>query len=289
MDQKSENGTPTNGNVDDGSGRRDVCRDYLNKICNRGTRCKFYHPPGEGSNAPDAHEKEDFNFCIDFQNQGCYRENCRFVHATAQDVETYRQNGDVSNNLARAIAAVTKKDNINGIPFCKEFQTQRCSRGQRCRYWHVNVEMEKERRRNRQAPPIDHTPYGAPPMPLVRRRPGAELDSWNGPPPSKRFPPFPPKGPPQFYVQQLEQQNAELRRELANARQDLQRERERYDALLSAFNPAAAAQAPVPNQQLPSYGQQPPTAVPPPNQRAAWPVQQSEANEKAPPQWYNNY
>lgn len=48
------------------------------------------------------------------QNQGCFRENCRFVHAPSHDVEAYKATGDVSNTLARAIAAVSKNDNING-------------------------------------------------------------------------------------------------------------------------------------------------------------------------------
>lgn len=39
-----------------------VCRDFLNNICNRGSRCKFYHPPRE-----DIKSKQEYNFCIDHQ------------------------------------------------------------------------------------------------------------------------------------------------------------------------------------------------------------------------------
>ena len=58
----AENGTsPANGVAPDG---RSICRDYLNKICNRGTRCKFYHPPGDN---PNSGREEEFSFCIDYQ------------------------------------------------------------------------------------------------------------------------------------------------------------------------------------------------------------------------------
>lgn len=42
--------------------RDDVCRDFLKNICNRGSRCKFYHPPES-----KARVEEHINFCIDFQ------------------------------------------------------------------------------------------------------------------------------------------------------------------------------------------------------------------------------
>ena len=42
--------------------REDVCRDFLKNICNRGSRCKFYHPPES-----KARVEEHINFCIDFQ------------------------------------------------------------------------------------------------------------------------------------------------------------------------------------------------------------------------------
>lgn len=39
-----------------------TCRDFLNNICNRGSRCKFYHPPRENKKS-----RQDYNFCIDHQ------------------------------------------------------------------------------------------------------------------------------------------------------------------------------------------------------------------------------
>ena len=46
----------------DGEQREDVCRDFLKNICNRGSRCKFYHPPDS-----KARVEEHINFCIDYQ------------------------------------------------------------------------------------------------------------------------------------------------------------------------------------------------------------------------------
>lgn len=56
MTGPASNGKSTNG--------KDICRDYLNKICNRGTRCKFYHPPSEDG---QEQRRDDFSFCIDYQ------------------------------------------------------------------------------------------------------------------------------------------------------------------------------------------------------------------------------
>lgn len=48
--------------------------------------------------------------------------------------------------LARALAALTRNESINGIPICKQFQTGQCSRGRDCRYWHINVDEERRKR-----------------------------------------------------------------------------------------------------------------------------------------------
>ncbi|KAM3723328.1 Zinc finger CCCH domain-containing protein [Dirofilaria immitis] len=129
--------------------QQDICRDFLNNMCNRGSRCKFYHPPSIVRQRASQQTPEgiEYRFCIDYQNSGCHRDNCRYVHAHREDVNRYKMAGEVTLNLAREIAAVYNCDTINGIPFCKGYQTGSCSRGgQRCRYWHINVKEERERR-----------------------------------------------------------------------------------------------------------------------------------------------
>ncbi|KAE9418972.1 hypothetical protein Angca_008119 [Angiostrongylus cantonensis] len=218
--------------------RDDVCRDFLKNICNRGSRCKFYHPSDSKQRTEDM-----INFCIDFQNRGCMRDNCRFVHASREEVERYKHTREVTLPLARAIAAVSQGDTIAGIPVCKEFQSGKCARGaQRCRYWHVNVEEERERRLRGLPPsggPLGR--YGGPPggrysggppggplyglPPLGMRRSGPPLDG----PYEKR------SRMEESRVTELERKNAELSKEVETLKRELQREHERYEDLYALF------------------------------------------------------
>lgn len=71
------------------------------------------------------------------QNVSFYQS--RFIH--------YRRTGEITLELARAVAAVTEHDHINGIPFCKEYLNGKCSRGgNRCRYWHIDKKEERNQR-----------------------------------------------------------------------------------------------------------------------------------------------
>ncbi|VDK49488.1 unnamed protein product [Anisakis simplex] len=255
-----------------GAERDDVCRDFLKNICNRGSRCKFYHPEEvERERAQDSSgSKQEFNFCIDFQNRGCHRENCRFIHAHRDDVERYKSTGEVTLNLARAIAAVHTGDTINGIPFCKEFQTGICSRGSsRCRYWHVNVEEERERRRRHQRglplgpvhmrgaggmpampPPYGYSaPYGAggtPRRPLPYGGGSESYDAMIAAAGVKRarFEAVEAAAASQDYARELERKNAELAKENEGLKRELQRERERYEDLYALFRQRGAGGAP---------------------------------------------
>lgn len=68
MDSKGANGErgggspAANENGAEREQRDDVCRDFLKNICNRGSRCKFYHPADSKQRTEDM-----INFCIDFQ------------------------------------------------------------------------------------------------------------------------------------------------------------------------------------------------------------------------------
>uniref|UniRef100_A0A915AFF4 C3H1-type domain-containing protein n=1 Tax=Parascaris univalens TaxID=6257 RepID=A0A915AFF4_PARUN len=258
-----------------GAEREDVCRDFLKNICNRGSRCKFYHPEEvERERAQKSSgSKQEFNFCIDFQNRGCQRDNCRFVHAHRDDVERYKSTGEVTLNLARAIAAVHTGDTINGIPFCKEFQTGICTRGaSRCRYWHVNVEEERDRRRRQQRglPPLGpahlraagavpalpppygfSSPYGAN---AASRRPipygggGEAYDAMIATAGAKRarYDVSATEAANQDYARELERKNAELAKENEGLKRELQRERERYEDLYALFRQRGTTAQPTP-------------------------------------------
>lgn len=51
-----------------------TCRDFLRNMCTRGKNCRFYHPPEE-----EVNKKSWFTLCLDFQNGGCSRYDCRLV------------------------------------------------------------------------------------------------------------------------------------------------------------------------------------------------------------------
>uniref|UniRef100_A0A7E4VFQ5 C3H1-type domain-containing protein n=1 Tax=Panagrellus redivivus TaxID=6233 RepID=A0A7E4VFQ5_PANRE len=249
-----------------GPGGDDICRDFLNGICARGNRCRFRHP--ENENGPTNQPNTPYTFCIDFQNRGCYRESCRFVHATAEDAERYQSKGFVSLPLARAIAAtLTINDSINGIPICKEFQTGACSRGNnRCRYWHVVVEEERLARHNMvmhggpMGPPMGGRggPPHPPPLGMPHYTPGMRRGA---PPPEYDYEPVPAKraypgrmpipgmgagGDPSAYVASIERRNAELEKETESLRRELEREKHRYEDLMALFKQSQAHAAPAP-------------------------------------------
>ncbi|KAL3119125.1 hypothetical protein niasHT_003908 [Heterodera trifolii] len=262
-DDHINNSGGTNGDSKDAAKRKDICRDFLNNICSRGNRCKFYHPEDsveKNQNSAD----EPYQFCIDFQNQGCYRENCRYVHAFREDVDRYKRSGDVTLGLARALAALLKGDTINGIPLCKEFQNGHCARGPQCRYWHINRDEERRKRfgggRNCGGSPSSLAFGAYPAVPpagahLSRRR-GDEFVGDDFAPPSKRsfahnqpFATIPgqmaptstqtaPSHPSPQLVIELERRNAELTTEVESLKRELNREKERYDDLMSLFRAA---------------------------------------------------
>jgi hypothetical protein len=47
-----------------GEGVQDVCRDFLNNVCDRGSRCKFFHPSHVKHQTADV---EEYTFCKDYQ------------------------------------------------------------------------------------------------------------------------------------------------------------------------------------------------------------------------------
>ncbi|KAK6101469.1 Zinc finger C-x8-C-x5-C-x3-H type (and similar) family protein [Brugia pahangi] len=219
--------------------REDICRDFLNNMCNRGSRCKFYHPPSiiRQRASQQTPEGIEYRFCIDYQNRGCHRDNCRYIHAHREDVDRYKMTGEVTLNLAREIAAVYNCDTINAIPFCKEYQTGSCSRGgQRCRYWHINVEEERERRRR-----------------IPRSMPASVLSPLaRGPSLALSYFAYPSRRPHPYgitdayakrarydldddYMRDLERRNAELSKEVEGLKRELTRERERYSDLYALF------------------------------------------------------
>jgi len=132
--------------------RTDICRDFMRNACDRGAHCKFYHPPKADGDDGSAIVPE-FQFCIAFRSaRGCIRaENCRYVHATHEEVDAYNSTGDISPPLARAIAAAKDRARAPASsggggpePVCMDFQRGECHRGNQCRYRHVGGGNERD-------------------------------------------------------------------------------------------------------------------------------------------------
>lgn len=206
------------------------------------------------------------------------------MHAPRDEVERYKTTRELTLILARAIAAVGHGDTIGGIPICKEFQTGRCARGvNRCRYWHVNVDLERDRRNRGLPPSNDFGPGGGG---GGMGGGGGSGGSGGG---SGRFPPPPPpyggggrRRPYDDYdsdpikrgrygsddrLMELEKRNAELSKEVDSLRRELQREHDRYEDLYALFRqqsggapapPKAAAAASAVNDYYGTWGQKAP-------------------------------
>ncbi|KRY37432.1 Zinc finger CCCH domain-containing protein 10 [Trichinella spiralis] len=141
--------------------RQDICRDFLNNVCFRGSRCKFYHPESETNRIETVKQNEKINYCKDYQNGRCTRNACRYVHCSRRDMETYERHGRMTEALARAIVSATGQDVVNGRPICKENLSGHCSRGTRCRFWHIIPKCERDARDSYDYPSRESRSCGA--------------------------------------------------------------------------------------------------------------------------------
>ena len=130
-----------------------ICRDYLRNVCTRGKRCKFRHP---GINeAKELGRKMEYTFCHDYQNAGCRRHNCKFIHCTREEEDYYKQSGQLPVRIQQAAAlGIGMLPNElqlpkGEVPICKDYLKGECKRAGRCKYRHLTAaEYEYELRKN---------------------------------------------------------------------------------------------------------------------------------------------
>ena len=127
-----------------GANNDDICRDFLRNVCQRGKRCRYRHPPSPaGADPVDVTRRHDYTFCHDFQNTGCRRGSCRFIHCTKDEEEEYRRTGQLPGRLQQAVSlgiglTATETPLLQGeVPICKDFLKGECKRGVRCKFRHV--------------------------------------------------------------------------------------------------------------------------------------------------------
>jgi len=105
------------------------CRDFERGVCSRGGSCRYFHPEGmappEGTKLP---------ICKDYQNKGCERWKCKFLHITKEEESVYDATGTLpelgvrDENVMRP--AFVDKD------VCNDFMKGKCERGTRCKFIH---------------------------------------------------------------------------------------------------------------------------------------------------------
>lgn len=167
MSDNSESGSESsvkfgkqNGNDDD------ICRDYLRNVCKRGNRCKYRHPHTEDSRE---RKHENYTFCHDYQNTGCHRPNCKFLHCSRDEEEHFKQTGQLPVRLQQAAAlgvGVTPSNDMpllkGEVPICKDYLKLNCKRGLKCKFRHLTAteyefELRKSDQRNNNSQSYD--PY----------------------------------------------------------------------------------------------------------------------------------
>lgn len=136
------------GSDDVKAGGDDVCRDFLRNVCRRGKRCKYRHRSGEdgggGSQSNGVHDmgttsKPEPTFCHDFQNTGCHRPTCKFLHCTREEEEHFHQTGQLPHRLQQpAQNNGLGANNNSDIPACRDYMKGECKRGAKCKYRHVS-------------------------------------------------------------------------------------------------------------------------------------------------------
>ncbi|CAH1788886.1 unnamed protein product [Owenia fusiformis] len=146
MSDNSENG------VESDTENSSVCRDFLRNVCRRGKRCKYRHP--ENKNSTTLSKVAELTFCHDYQNTGCRRVSCKFLHCTREEEEYYKQTGQLPVRLQQAAAlgiGIVPTENAPApgeVPICKDYLKGECKRGVRCKYRHLKLaEYEYELRR----------------------------------------------------------------------------------------------------------------------------------------------
>ncbi|XP_067832662.1 zinc finger CCCH domain-containing protein 10-like [Heptranchias perlo] len=122
--------------------KRNVCRDFLRNVCNRGKNCRYFHPDNvEAYDLGDI--RHESIFCQYFQNSKCTRENCTFIHGTKGEENYYNKTGKLPPHLQQTVAVTFGLSPSNlplitkEIPFCRDFLKGKCRRGSKCKFQHL--------------------------------------------------------------------------------------------------------------------------------------------------------
>nr|CAB3267872.1 zinc finger CCCH domain-containing protein 10 [Phallusia mammillata] len=137
--------------------KKNICRDYLRNVCQRGRRCKYKHP-----SATELEEIVDvscvdvvYEFCHDFQNSQCQRLNCRFIHCSKEEEELYNTTKKLPLKLKLQFDFgigdcflghdkhhfESEKPLDPNSPVCWDFINRECFRGRKCKFVHLDPQQ----------------------------------------------------------------------------------------------------------------------------------------------------
>ena len=119
----------------------DVCRDFMRNVCSRGSRCKYRHPDITSGDKTDPPPRRDLTFCHDYQNNGCTRPSCKFLHCSRDEEEYFHRSGLLPTRLNHSRSSSQKSD----LPLCRDFIKGECNRGSKCRYRHMSDSDRRDR------------------------------------------------------------------------------------------------------------------------------------------------
>lgn len=143
MSNKSDSGSEDTGTVNGNSTRavngehydEDVCRDYMRNVCTRGKRCRYRHPTAE--DRPDPPPRRDLTFCHDYQNNGCTRPSCKFLHCSRDEQEYFLRTGLLPSRLNYSNVVSVSHGLLRAeVPVCRDYLNGDCKRGSKCKYRH---------------------------------------------------------------------------------------------------------------------------------------------------------
>ncbi|XP_052806220.1 zinc finger CCCH domain-containing protein 10-like isoform X2 [Mya arenaria] len=224
MSESSEKMSDHSESGSDNGHTNDICRDFLRNVCRRGKRCKYRHP-GEPETA-EFKKISEYTFCHDFQNNGCRRSNCKFLHCTREEEDHARLTGELPSRVQPAAAlgiGVNHAEMVakGGVPICKDNLKGDCHRGNQCKYRHISsseyefLQRKSEGRNNElfsKEPRFDRFEFEQE-VSIKRRRLDPEFANDGFRSFENRYPPLSPNSKPLSY-QLLEDENSMLRKKV---------------------------------------------------------------------------